>query len=175
MEIRRCALRLDRLDDLKSIYYDAFPPQERISLGMLLVNSLRKKGKFHLYLSQDELVGFAYTIEKAELYYILMLAVDKKYRSQGIGRDILNDLSEQANGREQLITIEPIEEGADNYQQRLRRLAFYERQGFKPLMHTYQEDEEIYQIISTVKQPHLKTFSDIMTDFFRDKVFTAVN
>ena len=51
-----------------------------------------------------------------------------------------------------MLTIEPMdEEGASNRNQRLKRLAFYERNGYQLLNHFYFEGSERYQILTTDK------------------------
>ena len=51
-----------------------------------------------------------------------------------------------------MLTIEPLdEEQVSNRAQRLKRLAFYERNGYQPLNHFYFEGSERYQILTTDK------------------------
>ena len=51
-----------------------------------------------------------------------------------------------------MLTIEPMdEEDASNRTQRLKRLAFYERNGYQALNHFYFEGRERYQILTTDK------------------------
>ena len=49
-----------------------------------------------------------------------------------------------------MLTIEPMdEEQVSNWAQRLKRLAFYERNGYQALNHFYFEGSERYQILTT--------------------------
>lgn len=159
-------MELKTFSNLKKLYYKSFPPQERISLWLLMVNSWRRLGRWHLYQEKGNLIAFAYTVETAELYFILLLAVAPEHQSQGYGSLILQELIQTAGLKSVLITIEPMDQQSENYSQRLKRLAFYEKNSFELTNHYYHEGEETYQIITKNSKTELEKFEKIMQRFF---------
>ena len=82
----------------------------------------------------------------------IFLAVEESKQSQGYGSQILAQVREEAGERPCVLTIEPMdEEQVSNRAQRLKRLAFYERNGYQALNHFYFEGSERYQILTTDK------------------------
>ena len=107
---------------------------------------------FLAYFDQGVFIGFTYVICTDNLVYLLFLAVKESKQSQGYGSQILAQVREEAGERPCVLTIEPMdEEQVSNRAQRLKRLAFYERNGYQALNHFYFEGSERYQILTTDK------------------------
>lgn len=69
-----------------------------------------------------------------------------------------------------MLTIEPMdEEDASNRTQRLKRLAFYERNGYRALNHFYFEGTERYQILTTDKTLSLAILENALAKTFLSK------
>ena len=133
-----------------SLYRTAFPPEERLPLGQLFLNSLKRGQSFSAYYDGSVFVGFTYVIETEDFVFLLFLAVDGRHRSQGYGGQILEEVAELAGFRSCVLTIEPMDDReAVNYDQRVRRLAFYASHGYQALNHYYYEGKERYQILTT--------------------------
>ena len=71
-----------------------------------------------------------YTIENDKYYFILYLAVNQEMRSKGYGGEILNYAYEQDGKRNIILNVERLDQTADNYEQRLKRVSFYEKTGY---------------------------------------------
>ena len=137
---------------IEPLYEAAFPVEERLPLWQLSWNSLKRGQSFLAYFDQEVFVGLTYTIYTDNLVYLLFLAVEESKQSQGYGSQILAQVREEAGERPCVLTIEPMdEEDASNRTQRLKRLAFYERNGYQALNHFYFEGSERYQILTTDK------------------------
>ena len=131
-----------------SLYEAAFPVEERLPLWQLSWNS-----SFLAYFDQGVFIGFTYAICTDNLVYLLFLAVKESKQSQGYGSQILGQVREEAGERPCVLTIEPMdEEQVSNRSQRLKRLAFYEQNGYQALNHFYFEGSERYQILTTDKR-----------------------
>lgn len=123
-----------------SLYEAAFPVEERLPLWQLSWNNLKNGQSFLTYFDQEVFIGFTYAICTDNLVYLLFLAVEESKQSQGYGSQILAQVKEEAGGRPCALTIEPMdEEQVSNRGQRLKRLAFYERNGYQLLNHFYFE------------------------------------
>ena len=73
--------------------------------------------------------GLLYTIENDKYYFILYLAVNQEMRSKGYGGEILHYAYAQAGNRNIILNVERLDPEAVNYEQRLRRVSFYEKNG----------------------------------------------
>lgn len=151
---------------VKKLYQEAFPGNEQVPFLLLQVNCWRKMVDCFAYFDGDVFVGFAYILSNENVSYIFFLAVPDSLQSQGYGSLILNDLIHELIDHSILITIEVIDESAGNYIQRLKRLDFYERNGFKLSNHFYHEGDQTYQFISSNNEVDLKSFLKMMKNYF---------
>lgn len=65
------------------------------------------------------------------IFYVAYLGIDAKFRGLGIGSRLLALISEQNPRAQIVLDIEPPHEDAPNLAQRLRRIEFYGRHGFR--------------------------------------------
>ncbi len=83
------------------------------------------------------------------MVFILFLAVNDRLRSSGYGSAILEWLKEQSAGKAICLTIEDPYIRTENMEQRLKRLAFYVRNGFYETGWVHEDKNELYLILST--------------------------
>lgn len=69
--------------------------------------------------------------KQGEFFYVAYLAIDAKFRGLGIGSRLLALISEQNPSAQIVLDVEPPHEDAPNLAQRLRRIEFYGRHGFR--------------------------------------------
>ena len=79
------------------------------------------------------------------------MAVNPQIRSRGYGSEILQDIKKIAGNRPVVLAIEPMDEKADNFDQRLKRVRFYEKNGFHITAYYYHEGTETYQMMANNK------------------------
>ena len=167
LEVRNIYPLTPTFKKVASLYEAAFPVEERLPLWKLSWNSLKNGQSFLAYFDQEVFIGFTYAICTDNLVYLLFLAVEESKQSQGYGSQILAQVRKGAGERPCVLTIEPMdEEDASNRSQRLKRLAFYENNGYQSLNHFYFEGRERYQILITdrslsldrIEQDLAKTF-----------------
>lgn len=68
---------------------------------------------------------------ESEFFYVAYLAIDAKFRGLGIGSRLLALIAEQNPRAQIVLDVEPPHEDAPNLAQRLRRIEFYGRHGFR--------------------------------------------
>lgn len=69
--------------------------------------------------------------EESEIFYVAYLGIDAKFRGLGVGSRLLALISEQNPRAQIVLDVEPPHEDAPNLAQRLRRIEFYGRHGFR--------------------------------------------
>lgn len=117
-------------DEVKSLYYAAFPSIERVRLNKLLRRAKSAGVSFLRFYDGDVFVGFAYFSHSNDFVYVVYLAVNTEVQSQGYGSRVLEYFEAQYPGARVVLEIEALDEHASNYEQRVKRKAFYEKNGF---------------------------------------------
>ncbi|MFA9414832.1 MULTISPECIES: GNAT family N-acetyltransferase [unclassified Streptococcus] len=134
---------------VETLYHAAFPPEERPPYLLASLFALQSQVDFLAYYDKNIFAGFAYTVRTTQGIFVFLLAVNDEVRSKGYGSAMLRTIAEQAKGLPLVLCIEPMEETASNYDQRLRRLAFYEKNGFRRQYRQFHELNEVYEIVAT--------------------------
>ena len=126
----------------RALYLRAFPEDERLPWALIHLLSLRRG--IDLVAWWDEPAGpvqaaspdpsaLTWSVRRpgSRLLYLFYLAVDDAARGRGLGTRLLAELERRHPGCSIVLDIEPVIAEADNAEQRRRRLAFYERAGFR--------------------------------------------
>lgn len=136
--------------DVKRLYLSAFPPEERRPLSSLwLLSVIRPKVSLLAYREGKTLCGFTLTVNSEKYLYISFIAVNPSLRGKGHGSQILAQLRQAHPDQALLVEVEAPNETADNYPQRVKRIAFYRRNGFYDLDRTITGRGVTYQLLST--------------------------
>ena len=144
-------------DKVKEIYERSFPPEEQVPLPELLESAELDEVSFLAWVDDslpagetgaDNVVALTFSFVFPDLFYLGFLAVDGRTRSAGYGSRILTHFRERYAGIPQLLEIEPLTREAANYQQRVRRLAFYERNGFAVTNMITHEADQTYRVLA---------------------------
>ena len=98
----------------------------------------------------NERGGFTIAVRLEDLYYVLYFAVDEALRGKGYGSQILGQL--QAEYGTLGLNIEPLDPTAENYAQRQKRFAFYQKNGFLDTEHFVWEVGGKFRVLSTDKK-----------------------
>ena len=119
------------LEDIKQLYMDAFPFDERIPFYIMVSVGNDRGVEFLSIYDDDTWLGFIHTLVGEKLSYIFYFAIDGGLRRSGYGSKIIREYKKIHPKLS--LAIEPIEEDSDNIKQRKKRLAFYEKNGFETL------------------------------------------
>lgn len=115
----------------RRVYYDSFPKSEQKPMRFLLRSGKKKKLDLFLLREDGENLGLTVTVPYRDLVLVYYLAVDPDKRGRGIGSQVMALWQAQYPGKRIFLEIERPEDGAENQAQRLRRKAFYLRNGLK--------------------------------------------
>ncbi len=116
---------------LKQLYSRTFPISEKKPFGLMLKK--RTEGTMELMTVEENdgtFLGFVITILHKDIVLLDYFAVSPAQRGKGIGSEVLQLLHERYPGKRILLEIEDPEYPCKNKEERLRRQAFYLRNGF---------------------------------------------
>lgn len=124
------------------LFRRAFPEEERLPWALIHLLSLRRG--IDLVAWWDEPAepaqaaspdpsALTWTVRRpgSRLLYVFYVVVDDAVRGRGLGTRLLAELERRHPGCTIVLDIEPVIAEADNADERRRRLAFYERAGFR--------------------------------------------
>ena len=116
--------------DIKRIYFDAFPKNERMPFFLMVLMSKLWNTQFWGFYDGDTLCGFAYFAVNRKLLFLMFLAVDESLRGEGYGSAILKEIRNRYPEKKLIVSIEPCEDTSPDIEIRKRRKAFYGRNGY---------------------------------------------
>ncbi len=112
----------------KALYRKAFPRAERIPVRLLM--NRKPDSALKACYDGDVFCGFYSTITVGDITHILFLAVDDGLRNRGYGSALLELISRRYPENRIILDIEAEDSKAGNNEQRIRRKAFYEKNGY---------------------------------------------
>lgn len=152
---------------IKSLYRSAFPKEERAPLPLLYYWERRRKGRFYAVCEGDAFAGLVYIIRRGQMVYIFFLAIEEAQRGRGYGSGVLSLVRQMYPDCTVTLMIEDTADtAAENYAERLRRLRFYENNGFVQLHVKINEACVSYELLGTDKTVTQEDFLSMMRWFF---------
>ena len=116
---------------LRTLYEEAFPPQERLPFDRLLTALTTTDAHLTAYYADGVFVGMTYDCGCGPFVWFFYFAVVRSWRGRGVGQQILSHLLRCCGDRRVVIDIETSDPAASNASLRRRRHAFYCRNGFR--------------------------------------------
>lgn len=118
-------------DRVNILAKEAFPPEEYLPPEQLVEMARAENFDFWALLDGTQFVGFAVVQTYQELAYLFFLAIDPACRSRGYGGRAIETVKALYPGKRQVVDLEMVDETAPNNPQRIRRRAFYLRNGYR--------------------------------------------
>ena len=133
MRIKAITKDFKDLAALYAINNEAFPDDERIDSECLLDVVAQYAGEALAFYDGDKMVGFAILVHKPAYHcaYMGYFAIAAECRGKGYGAVALRLLQERYADSQLVLDMERMFPDAPNYDQRCRRLRFYERCGLR--------------------------------------------
>ena len=108
-----------------------FPKEELMPMWLIRILSYKKNCNFTVYYDNDLFVGILFTIEFEDTLFVFYIAVNDKIHSKGYGSELLKVIFNKYPNKSITLFIETMDDKtAINYEQRIKRLKFYEKNGF---------------------------------------------
>ena len=115
----------EQLEWIYELYMETFPENERKPFQ--LMKEKTKEGKMEMLAIEEEggLVGLAITILYQDMVLLDYFAMHPNNRGKGLGGEAIEQLKKRYQNKRLFLEIETLDEKADNYNERVRRKAFY--------------------------------------------------
>ena len=146
MKIRNEKVKL-RNADVKHVYVDSFPKNERMPFPMMVAMSKLWNTDFLGFYEGDTLCGLVYLAHNSKIVFVMFLAVDKTLRSKGYGSAILQEIQNKYPNKKIIISIEPCDQKCPDIELRKRRKDFYMRNGYKETGYLMKLNSVVQEII----------------------------
>lgn len=130
------------------LYYEAFPKAEQLPLFYLKRKAKQPCEDCIGVYDDNRFVGLLCLIYHKDTVLVFYFAVSGDVRGHGYGSHILTALKEECAGKRIVLYVEPLDEGSDNNDQRIRRKAFYARNGFSECGYQITENGVTYDVLS---------------------------
>ena len=160
-------------NQVKKIYYESFPKEERyLSFRALVINCIKNKAQMYCLKDENAIQGFIYNIVYENMVFVLYLAVSSKKRSSGYGSQLMKWCLEHYNSKTIYLNIDEVDEKFEDYEIRLKRKSFYLKNGFKMTNYMSIEEECNFNILSntgTIDLEEYKKLDEFVAKILRDK------
>lgn len=162
---------------IKNIYLKSFPKYEQLPWWMLCFLTVRQGIDITAYYDGENLCGFTYTVTEGNILFVLFFAVEDTIRGKGYGSAILDYLKASNPGKSVLLNVELLDPIADNYEERVRRFRFYERNGFYDTKYDIEEVGGVFRVLATApafdNKEYLRIFRKMSFGFWKPRIMQA--
>ena len=145
----------------KVLYRKAFPRAERVPVKFLMNKDI--DATLIACYDGEIFCGFYSTLTFGDITHILFLAVDDTLRGHGYGSALLKLISSHYPQNRIILDIEAEDSAAPNNEQRIRRKAFYEKNGYGESGIEYRWRDVPYKILvknGTITEREFDAFWD---------------
>ncbi len=118
-------------EELRRLYETAFPKEEQIPYEDLKRLMTVMPLDFKAWYEDDTFIGFTMVYRRPERSWFWYFAVQDELRGRGYGEQILQQIKEMYSHQSLILDIESPTQDSPNKEQRIKRHAFYLRNGFK--------------------------------------------
>ena len=146
------------LGKVKRLYLEAFPKEERLPWWLLRALTIRAGTELTAYYDGDLFCGFTFSAACGKAQLVMFLAVAENLRGGGYGSAILEYLKNVDPERTILLNVELLDPEADNYAQRLRRMAFYQKNGIYDTGYNVVEVGGAFRVLASTQAPDMDAY-----------------
>jgi len=129
------------------LFFEAFPKIQRLPSWVIKYRMRNGKAGFDVLYEHDNWVGFIYAKEYKDIVFVKFFAISGSIRSDGYGSKVMDSMKDMHFGKRIVLNIEELDEGEGNYQQRVKRKAFYEKNGFNSTGYIVKEPAERQEML----------------------------
>jgi GNAT superfamily N-acetyltransferase len=120
----------DNYSKVIDLYKKAFSTSQRVPTWILKFKLRKGKAGFNVLYADDTWIGLIYTTEFQDIVLVHFFAISESFRSSGYGSKVMDSMKVMHAGKRIVLNIEKLDEQERNFEQRIKRKAFYEKNGF---------------------------------------------
>jgi len=155
----------------RKLYRRSFPRNERMPFWMLRWKLKSEHVDLLGFYDLEAFAGFAYLVTFENKTIILFFAIESGLRSRGYGGMALEAMRARYPEHCFVVGVEAVERTASNYAQRLRRKAFYTRNGYVGLPFVFKEFGVRFEALSTGADVTVEDYKRIMRAFTGKRLY----
>lgn len=114
--------------EMSELYSSSFTEIEKVPEENIL-RTIGRGGKLVEYRDDGRFIGLTLTFTHGDCTFWIYLATIPEVRGKGYGSRLIDMIRETHPGKRIFLVVEPMDEDADDYEMRVRRQRFYERNG----------------------------------------------
>ena len=160
------------------LYKEAFTTVRRVPSWILKCMMRKGKAGFSVLYENDTWIGLIYITEYKDIVFVHFFAISSSQRSTGYGSKVVDAMKEVYSNHRIVLNIEELEEQSENYLQRLKRKAFYEKNGFSSSGYIVKEPEERLEMLilggfiskEEIEAMYKNLFGGVLGFLYRPKV-----
>jgi len=137
----------DNYSKVIDLYQKAFTTVQRIPTWVLRFKLRKGKVGFSVLYADDTWIGLIYATEFKDIVLVHFLAISESIRSGGYGTKVMDLMKVTHSGKRIVLNIEKLDEQEKNNQQRIKRKAFYEKNGFSSSGYIVKEPGEKLEML----------------------------
>ena len=129
------------------LYKSAFTTSQNIPRWLLRFKLRRGKLGFNVIYENDTWIGLIYMTEHKGIVFVHFFAISEPCRSGGYGSKVIDLIKVMYAEKKIVLNIEKLDKQTPNYLKRVKRKAFYERNGFNSSGYIVQEPREELEML----------------------------
>lgn len=107
----------------------------------------KKRTKLLCIYDEQEFIGILYLAFYQDIIFVFYFAIREDIRGKSYGSRVIDLLKKEYDDKRILLNIELVDKHSSNYQERVRRKNFYQKNGFQLLNYKVKEVSEVYEML----------------------------
>lgn len=151
---------------IRQLFISAFPRDERPPIALLYLRHWQKRASFRAVMDGERMVGLVLITGCHEVQTLMFLAIENDCRGMGYGGKVLEMVKEELKGKHFFLCAEPLDENAENAQERINRLQFYAHHGMGEIGLTVTEAGVPFTVLTPGTPLTHQQYLDAIMPFF---------
>jgi len=160
--------------EVRKLYYSAFPFNERPPFPLFRYMTKKKTSALYALQEGSLFVGLMAISQVRDVVCVMFLAIDERLRGQGYGSKVLAEVKKKYASDRICLAMEPIEEEAQNYEERVRRKHFYNSNGFYECGFRSNEAGTDFEILSDGEPVTKEEYIEVNGAFFGKALYNIL-
>lgn len=155
--------------EIKKMYKSAFPKEERYPFCIVKQCARSSNVEFNAIYDENRLIGMEYILKYGDTIYLFYLAINKNYRNNGYGSQVLKDLIKR--NKEKIIIL-CIDRPNNEEKIKLKRKEFYLKNNFYSTNKFTEDNGVQYEILCSNKA--FEVTKEVLENLYRQMTLPVI-